>query len=98
LEGPVQPASKRIFDMLLAVAGMLFSTPVWLAALFLIWFEDPGPVLFVKNSVGKGGINFHQYKFRTMVREAEVNTGPILASDTMSDPDDRALVAKIRSG
>jgi len=82
------PTSKRIFDVLLAAAGMLFSSPVWLAALFLIWFEDPGPVLFVKNSVGKGGINFHQYKFRTMVREAEVNTGPILASDA----DERILM------
>jgi lipopolysaccharide/colanic/teichoic acid biosynthesis glycosyltransferase len=82
------PASKRIFDVLLATSGMIISSPLWLAALFLIWFEDPGPVLFVKNSVGKGGINFHQYKFRTMVREAEINTGPILASDA----DERILM------
>jgi lipopolysaccharide/colanic/teichoic acid biosynthesis glycosyltransferase len=31
--------------------------------------------------VGKGGANFHQFKLRTMVREAENNTGPVLASE-----------------
>jgi lipopolysaccharide/colanic/teichoic acid biosynthesis glycosyltransferase len=77
----VTPVGKRLFDILLATGGMVCSSPIWLASIFLIWFEDPGPVLFVKNSVGKGGVNFHQYKFRTMVREAEVNTGPILASN-----------------
>jgi lipopolysaccharide/colanic/teichoic acid biosynthesis glycosyltransferase len=41
--------------------------------------EDPGPIFFVKNSVGKGGVNFHQLKFRTMVYNAESVTGPILA-------------------
>jgi lipopolysaccharide/colanic/teichoic acid biosynthesis glycosyltransferase len=45
-------------------------------------------LLFVKNSVGKGGENFHQYKFRTMVRGAESNTGPILASEI----DERVLI------
>lgn len=80
-EPKATPASKRIFDILLAGGGLVFSAPIWLATLFLIWFEDPGPVLFVKNSVGKGGINFHQFKFRTMVRQAEEGTGPVLASD-----------------
>lgn len=80
-EPAATPASKRLFDILLAGGGLVCSSPIWLAALFLIWFEDPGPVLFVKNSVGKGGINFHQFKFRTMVRQAEEGTGPVLASD-----------------
>lgn len=73
------PWSKRLFDLSLAVTGLLISTPVWLAGSFLIWFEDPGPVLFVKNSVGKGGRNFRQYKLRTMVRGAENETGPVMA-------------------
>jgi lipopolysaccharide/colanic/teichoic acid biosynthesis glycosyltransferase len=52
-----------------------------LFSVFLIWLEDPGPVLFVKNSVSRGGVNFHQYKLRSMVREAEIDTGPVLASE-----------------
>jgi lipopolysaccharide/colanic/teichoic acid biosynthesis glycosyltransferase len=75
------PFTKRAFDLLLAISGLLLSLPIWLLSIFLIWFEDPGPILFVKNSVGKGGLNFHQYKLRTMVHGAEDATGPILASE-----------------
>lgn len=80
-EPPLTPAGKRIFDVLLSLFGIIFSSPLWLLISLLLWLEDPGPIFFVKNSVGKGGRNFHQYKFRTMVAGAESNTGPILASE-----------------
>ncbi len=78
---------KRAFDIFLASVGLLASTPVWLACTFLVWFEDPGPILFVKNSVGMGGKNFHQFKLRTMVHGAEEHTGPVL-----SQRDDRRVL------
>jgi lipopolysaccharide/colanic/teichoic acid biosynthesis glycosyltransferase len=81
------PFLKRAFDILLSTFGLLLSLPVWFLGVFIIWLEDPGPLLFVKNSVGKGGKNFHQYKLRTMVRGAEDATGPVLASEK----DDRVL-------
>lgn len=74
------PTWKRLFDLMLATLALLLLSPLWLITAFLIWFEDPGPLLFVKNSVGKDGINFHQLKFRTMIQGAEEATGPILAS------------------
>jgi lipopolysaccharide/colanic/teichoic acid biosynthesis glycosyltransferase len=74
------PPSKRIFDLLLSIVGLVLSAPIWIASAFLVWFEDPGPILFVKNSVGKGGGNFRQYKFRSMVHQAEQSTGPVLAT------------------
>jgi lipopolysaccharide/colanic/teichoic acid biosynthesis glycosyltransferase len=76
---PPTPRGKRLFDVALSLGGLLLSTPLWLSCAFLLWLEDPGPLLFVKNSVGKGGVNFRQLKFRTMVREAEHATGPVLA-------------------
>jgi len=79
--------AKRCFDLVLGIVGLIGSTPVWTLLTFLIWFEDPGPILFVKNSVGKGGHNFHQFKFRTMVRGAEIHTGPVLSREG----DDRVL-------
>lgn len=75
------PVLKRTFDLIVAMGSLLVSLPVWGVSIFLIWIEDPGPLLFVKNSVGKGGMNFHQFKLRTMVRGAEETTGPILASE-----------------
>jgi lipopolysaccharide/colanic/teichoic acid biosynthesis glycosyltransferase len=83
-----EPVLKRAFDVCLALLGLVVSAPVWLVTAFIIWIEDPGPLLFVKNSVGKGGVNFHQFKLRTMVREAENSTGPVLASEE----DERVLI------
>jgi lipopolysaccharide/colanic/teichoic acid biosynthesis glycosyltransferase len=82
------PLSKRLFDFTLALFGLIFSAPIWLLSAVLVWIEDPGPILFVKNSVGKGGINFRQFKLRTMVVGAEESTGPVLASEE----DERVLL------
>jgi lipopolysaccharide/colanic/teichoic acid biosynthesis glycosyltransferase len=80
-DAPVKtPDSKRLFDLLLGLVGLVLSAPFWLVSALFIWLEDPGALLFVKNSVGRGGINFEQYKFRTMIRGAEEGTGPIMAS------------------
>jgi lipopolysaccharide/colanic/teichoic acid biosynthesis glycosyltransferase len=73
--------AKRAFDLALAGLGILLSSPVWVLLSVLIWVEDPGPILFVKNSVGRGGVNFRQLKFRSMVRQAERETGPVLAEE-----------------
>jgi lipopolysaccharide/colanic/teichoic acid biosynthesis glycosyltransferase len=79
--GPPEPTptGKRLFDVCLAAIGLILSAPVWLASILLIWFEDPGPILFVKNSVGRGGISFKQLKLRTMISHAEAGMGPVLS-------------------
>lgn len=82
------PLDKRIFDVLLSTSGLVISSPIWMLGAMWIWLEDPGPLLFVKNSVGKGGVNFLQFKFRSMVQGAEENTGPVLAAET----DERVLL------
>jgi lipopolysaccharide/colanic/teichoic acid biosynthesis glycosyltransferase len=69
--------SKRILDVIIALISLVISAPIWLLVIFLIWWEDPGPLFFVKNSVGRGGKNFHQLKFRSMIIDAEKDTGPI---------------------
>jgi lipopolysaccharide/colanic/teichoic acid biosynthesis glycosyltransferase len=74
-----EQTAKRIFDTGLALSGLILSSPIWFLSCLLIWLEDPGPVLFVKNSVGRGGHNFRQFKFRTMVLGAEDHTGPVLS-------------------
>jgi lipopolysaccharide/colanic/teichoic acid biosynthesis glycosyltransferase len=76
---PSVPFWKRFLDISLAYFGLLFSLPVWLIGIFLIWYEDPGPLFFVKNSVGRGGKNFHQLKLRTMICGAEDQTGPVIS-------------------
>ncbi|MFN8498470.1 MAG: sugar transferase [Anaerolineae bacterium] len=85
------PFLKRLFDVALSTLALIVFAPVALVITALIWLEDPGPILFVKNSVGRGGENFHQFKFRSMIRNAEAETGPIPARVK----DDRALVVGV---
>jgi lipopolysaccharide/colanic/teichoic acid biosynthesis glycosyltransferase len=80
---PTEPRLKRVFDLTMASIGLIATLPLWVLIAGLIWFEEPGPILFTKNSVGKGGITFRQFKFRSMKYEAERSTGPVasLAGD-----------------
>jgi lipopolysaccharide/colanic/teichoic acid biosynthesis glycosyltransferase len=70
---------KHRFDMVLALTGLFLFSPLFILLSFLIWFEDPGPIFFIKYSTGKGGATFPQLKFRSMIQNAEAETGPIPA-------------------
>ncbi len=61
-----EPYSKRIFDLAMSLLGLIIISPFCLIIGLVIWLDDPGPILFSKHSVGKGGIVFKEYKFRTM--------------------------------
>ena len=78
-EGLHQPAIQGLFNRIGALLGLIATSPLIIIVINIIWLENPGPLFFVKNSVGKGGRNFKQLKFRTMIRDAEEKTGPILA-------------------
>ncbi len=81
------PAWKRVLDLTLCLASVTLALPLALLIAWGIWLEDPGAIFFIKNSVGKGGRNFRQLKFRTMIQGAEEGNGPTLARE--NDP--RAL-------
>jgi lipopolysaccharide/colanic/teichoic acid biosynthesis glycosyltransferase len=61
---------KRVFDVLLAAAGVAVSWPLWLLIAVAIKAEDGGPVFFTQQRVGRLGCLFTAYKFRSMVAEA----------------------------
>jgi lipopolysaccharide/colanic/teichoic acid biosynthesis glycosyltransferase len=57
---------KRLFDLVLAGAGLLVLAPLMLAVAIAILIEDGGPVLFRQRRVGRGNRFFEVYKFRSM--------------------------------
>lgn len=63
--------SKRILDLLFAVAGLLLLLPILPAIALLIRLDSRGPVFFTQVRVGRGGRPFRCYKFRSMVDHAE---------------------------
>lgn len=62
--------AKRLFDLLLAAAGLLLLSPLLLAIAVAIRLDTPGPALFRQQRVGRGGRPFLIHKFRTMVADA----------------------------
>jgi lipopolysaccharide/colanic/teichoic acid biosynthesis glycosyltransferase len=84
LRYPRKPRGKRVFDIVAAAVGFAVTAPLWFLIALLIWFEEPGPIFFTKNSVGRGGTTFRELKFRSMHCEAERHTGPVVA--TFEDP------------
>ncbi|MGE0040489.1 MAG: sugar transferase [Vicinamibacterales bacterium] len=75
---------KRAFDVLLSGTGLVLSAPLWILIAAAIKAEDGGPVFFTQERVGLGGRVFPAFKFRSMVPDAERNTGAIQAVD--ADP------------
>ena len=75
---------KRLFDIIVSAAGLLVLSPIALLIAVAIKLEDGGPVFFMQDRVGRGGRVFPAFKFRSMVVDAERNTGAIQA--TADDP------------
>lgn len=57
---------KRIFDVILALFGIISLTPLILTIAVLIKLTMPGPVFFRHARVGKHARHFTMIKFRTM--------------------------------
>ena len=57
---------KRILDIIVSLIGLVVFFPLWLLIAIAIKVTSPGPILYVADTVGKGGRIFSFYKFRTM--------------------------------
>jgi lipopolysaccharide/colanic/teichoic acid biosynthesis glycosyltransferase len=75
---------KRLFDICLSGVGILGSLPLWVAFSLAILFDDGRPVFFRQERVGKKGRIFKALKFRSMIKDAEKESGPIQAIE--NDP------------
>jgi lipopolysaccharide/colanic/teichoic acid biosynthesis glycosyltransferase len=68
---------KRLFDLLVALGGLVvFGLPMLAIALW-VRLDSPGPVFFRQERVGRGGRPFRIHKFRTMSADAPFR-GPLL--------------------
>ena len=67
------PYGKRLFDILFLLVTAIFLSPLLLLTALLIKIFDPGPVVFRQKRVGRDGVSFEFFKFRSM----PVNTGDI---------------------
>lgn len=70
--------TKRLFDVLAAVVGLILASPLMLLSALLVKLDSPrDPILYHQERVGLNGIRFTIHKFRTMRADAEAVTGPV---------------------
>jgi exopolysaccharide biosynthesis polyprenyl glycosylphosphotransferase len=63
---------KRTLDIALTVPGLLVALPLMAVVALAILILDGRPILFRQQRVGRHGVPFTIYKFRTMVRDADL--------------------------
>lgn len=67
---PERALRKRALDIVGALAMLIFFAPL-MAIIFFIVRLDGGPGIFAHERVGKNGVRFKCYKFRSMIPNAE---------------------------
>lgn len=73
---------KRIYDVVFAVLLLIISFPIMVFAALGISISSKGPIIYSAKRVGKGGVPFTIYKFRTM----RVDSGQVRLT-TLKDDD-----------
>lgn len=63
--------SKRTFDIIVAVAMLLFALPAMFFIAVLMFSTDRGPILFSHERIGQNGKRFRCLKFRSMVVDSQ---------------------------
>lgn len=70
---------KRLVDLIFSILVLIFSAPLMPLLALIIKLESKGPILYRQKRVGLKGKIYEVYKFRSMLENAEAETGPILA-------------------
>lgn len=72
---------KRVFDVAVALIGLIILAPVFVVIAVLIELDSPGSVFFKGKRVGQHGEIFHILKFRSMVAAAPQKGPAITCKD-----------------
>ncbi len=73
--------TKRVFDVLFSIMGMVILSPLLVGIMLLIRLDSNGPVFFGHKRLGRGGRYFSCYKFRTMLINSQDILNNLLEND-----------------
>jgi lipopolysaccharide/colanic/teichoic acid biosynthesis glycosyltransferase len=83
---------KRLFDVLVSAAALLLLSPLFLGVAIAIKLSSHGPIFYRAVRVGRHGVPFKLYKFRSMVVNADkIGAGITTAHDPRITPIGRFL-------
>lgn len=62
---------KRVFDLSVATVGTIVILPILLGIAIAIKVSSSGPAFYAHRRIGKGGVHFKCYKFRSMLVDSD---------------------------
>jgi exopolysaccharide biosynthesis polyprenyl glycosylphosphotransferase len=71
---------KRVIDVVGAASLLLATAPLQLLIALAVKLDSPGPVFFRQVRIGRRGMPFRVFKFRTMAVDAEARRAALLAA------------------
>lgn len=80
-----QAIVKRAVDLVLTGIATIIASPFMLVTALAIKLYDGGPALYKQKRLTKDGKEFYVYKFRSMIVDAEKNSGARLSSGENDD-------------
>ncbi len=72
---------EDIFNRFMAFFGLIIFLPIMCIIAIFIKIEDRGPIFYLQERVGLNGKVFKIIKFRSMIKDAELLTGPKFAEE-----------------
>jgi sugar transferase (PEP-CTERM system associated) len=81
---PLTVKLQSIYSFLIALVGLAALIPVMAIVAILIRLTSRGPILYRQKRVGRNGVHFMLYKFRSMRTDAEAASGAVWAR--LNDP------------
>lgn len=73
---------KRLFDFVAALCGLTLLAPLFVLIACKIKLDSKGPIFFRQERVGRHGMSFYIYKFRTMTVNTESQGQLTVGRDT----------------
>jgi sugar transferase (PEP-CTERM system associated) len=72
---------RRILSTIVAFIGLVLTLPLLPLVILATKLDSRGPIFYRQKRVGFGGSHFYCYKIRTMIEDAEADTGATWAWD-----------------
>jgi sugar transferase (PEP-CTERM system associated) len=81
VKSPVSRFVKRVVGLVMSTVMLILAFPVLILVALAIKLSSPGPAFFSQERVGEFGKPFTLYKFRSMIADAEKESGPVWATE-----------------
>ncbi len=76
-QDPIFRRKKRIFDIVFSLLTVVLFFPLFIIIAIITLLSSKGPILYKQERIGRDGMSFYMYKFRSMYIDAETS-GPAL--------------------